>query len=117
MGPDDLPLYTTGGDAFNSDPTVDWTSDGTAWSSTMGINSAGTTLKVRSYKSTDGGATWTYDGTPSGTQTNTDKQKMWIDHSATSTYKDNIYAHLAQRQPGLHEPPERERLALDARSR
>jgi hypothetical protein len=84
-----LPGYT--GDAFNSDPTVDWTSDGTAWSSTMGINSAGTTLKVRMYKSTDNGATWTYDGTPSGSQTNTDKQQVWIDHSATSAYKDNIY--------------------------
>ncbi len=27
------------GDAFHSDPTVDWTSDGTAWSTTIGINS------------------------------------------------------------------------------
>ena len=85
-----LPAYS--GDAFNSDPTVDWTSDGTAWSSTMGINSAGTVLMVRMYKSTDQGRTWTFDGTISGTQTNTDKQMVWIDHSATSPYKDNIYA-------------------------
>src|SRR4028119_450442 len=35
------------GDAFNSDPTVDWTSDGTAWATTMGINSAGTQLRIR----------------------------------------------------------------------
>jgi hypothetical protein len=84
-----LPLQT--GDAFNSDPTVDWTSDGTAWSTTMGINSAGTTLKVRAFKSTNNGATWTFDGTVSGSQTNTDKQMMWVDHSATSAFKDNIY--------------------------
>ncbi len=85
-----LPAYST--DAFNSDPTVDWTSDGTAWSSTMGINSAGTVLMVRMFKSTDQGRTWTFDGTISGTQTNTDKQMVWVDHSATSPYKDNIYA-------------------------
>lgn len=85
-----LPGYS--GDAFNSDPTVDWSSDGTAWSSTMGINSTGTVLKVRMYKSTDQGRTWTYDATISGSQTNTDKQMVWIDHSATSPYKDNIYA-------------------------
>ena len=31
-----LPLPA--GDSFHSDPTVDWTSDGTAWSTTIGIN-------------------------------------------------------------------------------
>jgi len=84
-----LPLVT--GDAFMSDPTVDWTSDGTAWSTTIGINSAGTVLTMRSYKSTDGGATWTFDATFSGGLTNNDKQMMWVDHSATSPFKDNIY--------------------------
>jgi len=79
------------GDSFHSDPTVDWTSDSTAWSSTLGINSGGTTLKLRVYKSTNSGATWTFDNTASGTQTNVDKQMMWVDHSATSTYKDRIY--------------------------
>ena len=48
---------------------------------------AGTTLKMRSYKSTNGGATWTFDNTFSGTQTNTDKEMLWIDHSATSAFK------------------------------
>jgi hypothetical protein len=84
-----LPLVT--GDAFMSDPTVDWTSDGTAWSTTIGINSAGTVLTMRAYKSTDGGATWTFDATFSGGLTNNDKQMMWVDHSATSPFKDNIY--------------------------
>jgi hypothetical protein len=31
-------------------------------------------------------------GTPSGNQTNADKELMWIDHSATSAYRDTIYA-------------------------
>ncbi|HYC93360.1 MAG TPA: pre-peptidase C-terminal domain-containing protein [Thermoanaerobaculia bacterium] len=82
-----LPL--TGTDSFHSDPTVDWTSDGTAWSTTMGIN--GNVLKVQSYRSTNGGATWVFDGTVSGSQTQTDKQMQWIDHSATSAYKDQNY--------------------------
>jgi hypothetical protein len=84
-----LPLVT--GDSFHSDPTVDWTSDGTAWSTTIGINGSGTTLRMRSYKSTNGGATWTFDNTFSSTQTSTDKQIMWVDHSATSTFKNYIY--------------------------
>jgi hypothetical protein len=89
-GQTNLPLAS--GDAFHSDPTVEWTSDGTAWSSTMGINSGQTVLKVQSYKSTNGGATWTFDGTISGSQTNTDKQMEWADHSASSPYANNIYA-------------------------
>ncbi len=85
-----LPLTT--GDAFHSDPTIDWTSDGTAWSMTIGINSSGSKLHMRSYKSTNGGATWTFDNTYSGTQTSTDKEMLWIDHSATSPFKDYIYS-------------------------
>jgi BNR repeat-like domain/Fibronectin type III domain len=84
-----LPLQT--GDSFHSDPTVDWTSDGTAWASTIGINSSGTVLKMQSYKSTNGGQTWTWDATFSGSQTQADKQMMWVDHSATSPFKDYIY--------------------------
>jgi hypothetical protein len=86
-GQTNLPLAS--GDSFHSDPTVDWSSDGTAWSTTMGIN--GSVLKVQSYKSTNSGATWTFDGTISGTQTNTDKQMQWIDHSASSAYANNNY--------------------------
>jgi hypothetical protein len=82
-----LPLAS--GDSYHSDPTVDWSSDGTAWSTTMGIN--GNTLKVQSYRSSNGGATWTFDGTISGSQTNTDKQMQWIDHSASSPYANNNY--------------------------
>ena len=88
-GQTSLSLQT--GDAFHSDPTVDWTSDGTAWSTTIGINSAGSVLHMRAYKSTDNGATWTFDNTFSAAQTSTDKQIMWVDHSATSPFKDNIY--------------------------
>jgi hypothetical protein len=80
------------GDSFHSDPTVEWTSDGTAWSTTIGINAAGSVLHMRAYKSTDNGATWTFDATFSGAQTSTDKQIIWVDHSATSPFKDNLYA-------------------------
>jgi len=86
-GQTSLPLAS--GDSFHSDPTVDWSSDGTAWSTTMGIN--GNTLKVQSYRSSNGGATWTFDGTISGSQTNTDKQMQWIDHSGTSAFANNNY--------------------------
>jgi len=86
-GQTSLPFFST--DSFHSDPTVDWTSDGTAWSTTIGIK--GSTLKMRAYKSTNGGATWTFDNTFSGAQKATDKQIMWVDHSATSPFKDNIY--------------------------
>jgi hypothetical protein len=81
-----LPLVT--GDSYHSDPTVDWTSDGTAWAVTLGISSG---LKVRAYKSTTGGATWTFDGTVSGSQTDTDKEMIWVDHGPSSPYKDNLY--------------------------
>jgi hypothetical protein len=84
-------LSLASGDSFHSDPTVDWSSDGTAWSTTMGINAAATVLKVQSYRSTNGGATWIFDGTISGSQTNTDKQMQWIDHSASSPYANNNY--------------------------
>jgi hypothetical protein len=89
-GQTSLPLQP--GDAFHSDPTVEWTSDGTAWSTTIGIDSSFRVLHMRAYKSTDNGATWTFDATFSGSQTNTDKQIIWVDHSATSPYRDNLYA-------------------------
>ena len=85
-----LPLET--GDAFHSDPTVEWTNDGRAYSSTLGINSAGSQLRMRNYYSTDNGATWTFDATVSGTQTNVDKQMVWVDHSSTSPFFGRQYA-------------------------
>ncbi len=79
------------GDAFHSDPTADWTSDGKAWSSTLGINSGGSVLIGRMYTSADNGVTWAQEATWSGTQTSVDKQMVWVDHSATSPYKDRAY--------------------------
>ena len=84
-----LPLLS--GDSLHSDPTVDWTSDGTAWATTIGISAGSTVLQMRSYKSTDGGKTWVFDSTFSGQQTSTDKQLMWIDRSPTSPFKDTIH--------------------------
>jgi len=78
------------GDSLHADPAVDWTSDGTAWAITIGIN-ASTNLQLRSYKSIDGGATWTFDSTPSGSQTSVDREILWVDHSPTSPFKDQMY--------------------------
>ena len=88
-------LGLTGSDSFHSDPAVDWTSDGTAWSTTIGVellSPSGYNIRVRTYQSTSPGTSWTFDGTPSGTQTIADKELMWVDHSSTSPYKDRIYA-------------------------
>lgn len=81
-----LPLA---GDQFHSDPTVDWQSTGTAWSSTLGIK--GFSLVLRVYNSANGGQTWSYVNSPSARQKAVDKQMKWIDHSATSPFKDSMY--------------------------
>jgi hypothetical protein len=60
------------GDNFMGDPSVDWTSDGTAWASVIAVINH-TDLVVRVYKSTDAGATWTYDANLLGG----DKELMW----------------------------------------
>jgi hypothetical protein len=83
-----LPL--TAPDTSQSDPTIDWTNDGRTYSSTLGIQ--GATLRLRNYFSTTNGATWSLDATPSGTQTNVDKQLVWVDHSATSPFFGRQYA-------------------------
>jgi hypothetical protein len=77
-------------DIFMGDPAVDWTSDGTAWATIIGVD-LNLHLYVRAYKSTDGGATWSFDATlPSPSPIN-DKEMMWVDHGAASPFKDNIY--------------------------
>ncbi len=83
-----MPL--TSPDSFHSDPTADFTDDGRAWSATLGIS--GSTLRLRNYFSTDNGATWTLDATPSGSQTNVDKEIVWVDKSATSPFFGQMYA-------------------------
>jgi hypothetical protein len=85
----ELPLQV--GDAFHSDPTVDWTND-RAWSSTLGISSSQSVLKLQNYVSTDNGATWTFDATASGAQTNVDKQMVWVDHNPSSPFFGQQYA-------------------------
>jgi hypothetical protein len=85
-------LSLNAGDLFHSDPCVDWTSDGTAWTITIGLDSLiPPKLRLRCFKSTDGGATWSFDATVSGSQTATDKELMWVDHSPTSPFRNNIY--------------------------
>ncbi len=96
-GQTSLPLAA--GDSFHSDPAVDWTSDGTAWAITIGLSGGGN--RLRCYKSTDGGASWTFDSTPSAAQTNADREIMWVDHSHTSPYKDQIYVTWHNGVPGF----------------
>jgi len=79
-------------EAFQSDPAVDWTSDGTVWATTISVFSSPFRLFLHAYNSTDGGATWKFDGTISSPdQSSADKQMMWTDHSEQSPYKDTIH--------------------------
>jgi hypothetical protein len=77
------------------------TSDGTAWSTTIGINADSTALQMRAYKSTDGGRNWVFDGTFSGSQTSADKQMMWVDRSPTSPFHDRIYVIWHNNRPAF----------------
>jgi hypothetical protein len=85
-----LPLAA--GDALQSDPAVDWTSDGVAHALCIGTNSGGTVTKVQSYQSTDNGANWTFEATVSGAQTGADRNVIWVVHSPNSPFKDQVYA-------------------------
>lgn len=76
--------------AFHSDPSVAFSTDGTAWTATLGIDNLGTSVQVQIYKSTDHGANWTFQSTIS-TGTNNDKEMLWIDTHPTSPFKDNMY--------------------------
>ena len=89
-------LSLAAGDNDMTDPAVDWTTDGTAWAITIGIQGGNT--RLRCYKSGDGGQTWAFDSTPSGGDTGADREMMWVDHSQTSAHKDNMYA--VWQQPG-----------------
>jgi hypothetical protein len=84
-------LPAQSGDVFQSDPEVDWTSDGTAWALTLGVD-ASSNIRLYSFNSTDQGATWNFEATVSGTQTAADREIIWVDHSATSLFKDQVYA-------------------------
>jgi hypothetical protein len=84
-----LPLFTT--DAFQAGPSVDWTLDQKAWTATVGTNSTGTQSRGRAYLSVDNGATWTPDGTFSGTQTQVDWPRLWSDKSSSSPFVSNLY--------------------------
>jgi hypothetical protein len=76
---------------FQSDPAVEWTSDGTAWAVTLAVDSSSRTLKAHAFRSADGGATWTFDAVLSGDQEMVDKEMIWVDHSDGSPFKDNLY--------------------------
>jgi hypothetical protein len=94
------------GDSFQSDPQVDWTSDGTAWALTLGVAALNT--RIYSFTSNDNGATWTFEALVSGTQTAADREIIWVDHSPMSPFKDQVYAvwhagtpvYFSRRTPG-----------------
>jgi len=109
-------LPTHAGDLFQSDPAVDWTSDGTAWALAIGvISNPPLVANVRCFKSTDQGSTWNFDSNLSPTNTATDKASLWVDHNPASPYKDQMYAiwhdgnptYLAMRSgpAGIWNPP------------
>jgi hypothetical protein len=82
-----LPLVFA--DNTQSDPTVGWTSDGSAWAVAIGLE--GALFRLRAYRSTDGGATWTFDDTVSGSDTSADKELMYVDRGSGSPFADTIY--------------------------
>src|SRR5256885_8414500 len=61
-------LPAVAGDSFQSDPEVDWASDGTAWALTLGVVLPAGTSRLYSYRSTDDGANWTFETVVSGAQ-------------------------------------------------
>lgn len=84
-------LPKTSADSPVGDPAVDWTSDGTAWALTIGVDSA-PNLRLRCYKSTNAGKDWTYESLVSGTSTIADKPSLWVDHASGSPHRDTMYA-------------------------
>lgn len=88
-GQTQLPLIN--GAVLEGDPAVDWTSDGTAWATALGIVNSMTNIQIQAFKSTDGGATWGFESVLSSTQTTPDKEMLWADHGPTSPFKDNLY--------------------------
>jgi hypothetical protein len=84
----ELPLAS--GTAFQSDPSVAFTTDGTAFAATLGINAAGSSIKAELFRSADHGATWSFLSTVSSGNNN-DKEMLWIDNDAGSPYRNNLY--------------------------
>jgi BNR repeat-like domain/FG-GAP-like repeat len=96
-GQNELPFNA--GDNSMSDPTIDWTNDGRAYSSTLGVS--GNILRLRTYFSADNGATWTIEATPSGAQMAVDKQLHWTDKTATSPFFGRQYIIWHNGAPGF----------------
>ncbi len=93
-GQTSLPLQSQLGDAKQADPLVEWTADGEAWAATLGINATGTAVQIEGFRSLDSGASWSFNGLISGSQTAADKPILWVDHSTNvaDPYKDALYA-------------------------
>ncbi|HKI01782.1 MAG TPA: sialidase family protein [Thermoanaerobaculia bacterium] len=84
-----LPLVST--DVSQSGPSVDWTTDHKAWTTTVGTNAAGTQSRGRAYLSLDLGLTWTPEATFSGSQAQVGWPRLWSDKSGGSPFVNNLY--------------------------
>lgn len=83
----ELPLIDTD---THCDPALAWSTDGTAWSSVIGLRWDTPESAVQLFRSLDRGATWSYVVTLSDVPGN-DKEMVWIDNHVTSPFKNNIY--------------------------
>ena len=107
------PCRSSTGDAFHSDPTVDWTSDGTAWSTTH-------RHQLRRRRSCGCAPTSRPTAAPPGRSTAPSRARQtaptsrWSGSTTapTSPYQGQHLRHLAQRPAGLHEPPHAARRRL-----
>lgn len=72
------------------DPASDWSSDGTvAYTASLG-SGFGSGYRTVVYRSTNNGQTWSPAVRVSNASS--DKEYIHVDHSATSPYRDNVYA-------------------------
>ena len=101
-------LPAQAGDTFQSDPEVDWTSDGTAWALTLGVDAAFNS-RLYSFTSTDNGATWTFETVVSGAQTGSRPRDHLGRPQPDLAVQGPGLRGLAQRHAGLRLAPHRRR--------
>jgi hypothetical protein len=75
---------------------------------TIGINSSGSKLHMRSYKSTNGGATWSAatkltTATTNETVSGADSGNQYGDYNSLSIYAGKIFPSWTDRRSGGHE--------------
>lgn len=88
-------LPGVGNDWSHNEAGLDWDADGTAWVATSATELKHFPLphvfRIHVYKSTDGGASWQYAGTPSEAQEDAVQPSLRVDHGASSSFADSIH--------------------------